>query len=162
MLIALLFLAKQSGSFAINSFYGLPLNLREQEFLFVAFLLDICRQSAYMWPVHTWLPDAHTEAPAGGSVMLAALLLKVGIYGFLRFNMPILPLACQELSWCMIILSLIAIVYIGFIAIVQTDMKKLIAYSSVAHMGFATLGCFMIYHIVHDAPKCLHEFTRIW
>ena len=102
-----------------------------------------------MWPVHTWLPDAHTEAPAGGSVVLAALMLKLGVYGFLRFSMPITPLACEKLAWLMIVLSLIAIVYIGLIAIVQTDMKKLIAYSSIAHMGFATLGCFMVYDIVH-------------
>ncbi len=101
-----------------------------------------------MWPVHTWLPDAHTEAPAGGSVVLAALMLKLGVYGFLRFSMPITPLACEKLAWLMIILSLIAIVYIGLIAIVQTDMKKLIAYSSIAHMGFATLGCFMVYDII--------------
>jgi len=100
-----------------------------------------------MWPVHTRLPDAHTEAPSGGSVVLAALMLKLGIYGFLRFSMPIVPEACAALSWFMIVLSLIAIVYIGLVAIVQTDMKKLIAYSSIAHMGFATLGCFMIYDI---------------
>jgi NADH-quinone oxidoreductase subunit M len=98
--------------------------------------------------VHTWLPDAHTEAPSGGSVVLAALMLKLGIYGFLRFSMPIVPLACEQLAWLMIILSLIAILYIGLIAIVQSDMKKLIAYSSIAHMGFATLGCFMVYEIV--------------
>jgi NADH-quinone oxidoreductase subunit M len=103
-----------------------------------------------MWPVHTWLPDAHTEAPAGGSVVLAALMLKLGVYGFLRFSMPITPLACESLSGLMIVLSLIAIVYIGLIAIVQTDMKKLIAYSSIAHMGFATLGCFMVYGVVYQ------------
>jgi len=98
--------------------------------------------------VHTWLPDAHTEAPAGGSVVLAALMLKLGVYGFLRFSMPIVPLACETMAWFMIVMSLIAIVYIGLIAIVQSDMKKLIAYSSIAHMGFATLGCFMVYDIV--------------
>jgi NADH-quinone oxidoreductase subunit M len=102
-----------------------------------------------MWPVHTWLPDAHTEAPAGGSVVLAALMLKLGVYGFLRFSMPITPLACEKLAWMMIVLSLVGIVYIGLIAIVQKDMKKLIAYSSIAHMGFATLGVFMVYDIVH-------------
>jgi NADH-quinone oxidoreductase subunit M len=101
-----------------------------------------------MWPVHTWLPDAHTEAPSGGSVVLAALMLKLGIYGFLRFSMPIVPNACQHFAWLMIIFSLIAIIYIGLVAIIQTDMKKLIAYSSIAHMGFATLGCFMVYDIM--------------
>jgi NADH-quinone oxidoreductase subunit M len=101
-----------------------------------------------MWPVHTWLPDAHTEAPAGGSVILAALMLKVGGYGFFRFSMPITPDASHALDWMMIALSLVAIVYIGLIALAQTDMKRLIAYSSVAHMGFVTLGCFMIYLIV--------------
>lgn len=150
MLIALLYLAQQSGSFEIQSFYRLPLPLAEQKILFFAFLLAFAVKVP-MWPVHTWLPDAHTEAPAGGSVVLAALMLKLGVYGFLRFNMPILPLACQELAWLMIILSLIAIVYIGLIAIVQKDMKKLIAYSSISHMGFATLGCFMTYDIVQSA-----------
>jgi NADH-quinone oxidoreductase subunit M len=101
-----------------------------------------------MWPLHTWLPDAHTEAPAGGSVILAALMLKIGTYGFLRFSLPITPDASNSLDWVMIALSLVAIVYIGFIAIAQTDMKKLIAYSSIAHMGFVTLGCFMIYIII--------------
>jgi NADH-quinone oxidoreductase subunit M len=103
-----------------------------------------------MWPMHTWLPDAHTEAPAGGSVVLAALMLKLGAYGFLRFSLPITPMASQYLDTLMIVLSLIAIIYIGFIAIAQSDMKKLIAYSSVAHMGFVTMGCFMIYIIIHD------------
>ncbi len=147
MLVALIYLYKQTGSFMIQSFYGLPLDLSTQKWLFFAFLLAFAVKVP-MWPVHTWLPDAHTEAPAGGSVVLAALMLKLGIYGFLRFSMPILPLACDELSMFMIILSLIGIVYIGLVAIVQTDMKKLIAYSSIAHMGFATLGCFMVYHIV--------------
>jgi NADH-quinone oxidoreductase subunit M len=126
----------------------LPLGIKTQTWLFLAFLLAFAVKVP-MWPVHTWLPDAHTEAPAGGSVVLAALMLKLGVYGFLRFSMPITPLACQELAWLMIVLSLIAIVYIGLIAIVQTDMKKLIAYSSIAHMGFATLGCFMVYDIVY-------------
>lgn len=147
MLVALIYLYNQSGSFMIQSFYGLPLSLYVQVWLFLAFLLAFAVKVP-MWPVHTWLPDAHTEAPAGGSVVLAALMLKLGVYGFLRFSMPITPMACEKLAFLMIILSLIAIVYIGLIAIVQTDMKKLIAYSSIAHMGFATLGCFMVYEIV--------------
>lgn len=147
LLIALIYLYNQTGSFLIQNFYGLPFSLTTQKWLFFAFLLAFAVKVP-MWPVHTWLPDAHTEAPAGGSVVLAALMLKLGIYGFLRFSMPITPLACVKLSGLMIALSLIAIVYIGLIAIVQTDMKKLIAYSSIAHMGFATLGCFMAYDIV--------------
>lgn len=147
MLVALLYLYTQAGSFMITDFYGLSLSLPTQIWLFIAFLLAF-GVKVPMWPVHTWLPDAHTEAPAGGSVVLAALMLKLGVYGFLRFSMPITPLAASSLSWLMISLSLVAIVYIGFIAIIQTDMKKLIAYSSVAHMGFATLGCFMVYEII--------------
>lgn len=147
MLVALIYLYNQTGSFLIQNFYGLPLSVTIQKWLFFAFLLAFAVKVP-MWPVHTWLPDAHTEAPAGGSVVLAALMLKLGIYGFLRFSMPITPLASSQLAWLMIILSLIAIVYIGLIAIVQSDMKKLIAYSSIAHMGFATLGCFMVYDIV--------------
>jgi NADH-quinone oxidoreductase subunit M len=147
MLVALIYLYNQTGSFMIQNFYGLPFSLTTQKWLFFAFLLAFAVKVP-MWPVHTWLPDAHTEAPSGGSVVLAALMLKLGIYGFLRFSMPITPLASNALAWFMIILSLIAIVYIGLIAIVQSDMKKLIAYSSIAHMGFATLGCFMVYDIV--------------
>ena len=149
MLVALLYLYNITGSFLIQNFYGLSLDLTTQKWLFLAFLLAFAVKVP-MWPLHTWLPDAHTEAPAGGSVVLAALMLKLGIYGFFRFSMPITPLACEKLAWVMIVLSLIAIVYIGLIAIVQTDMKKLIAYSSIAHMGFATLGCFMVYDIVAD------------
>ncbi len=147
MLVALLYLYTQTGVFDIQAFYGLHLSLATQKLLFFAFLMAFAVKVP-MWPVHTWLPDAHTEAPSGGSVVLAALMLKLGIYGFLRFSMPIAPLACEELAWFMITLSLIAIVYIGLVAIVQTDMKKLIAYSSIAHMGFATLGCFMVYDII--------------
>src|SRR5579872_4750625 len=147
MLIALLYLYNQTGVFDIQKFYGLHLNIHIQELLFFAFFLAFAVKVP-MWPVHTWLPDAHTEAPSGGSVVLAALMLKLGIYGFLRFSMPIVPEACAELAWIMIALSLVAIVYIGLVAIVQTDMKKLIAYSSIAHMGFATLGCFMVYDII--------------
>jgi len=147
MLIALLYMRLKGGSFAILDFYSLPLSMTEQTLIFIAFLMAFAVKVP-MWPVHTWLPDAHTEAPAGGSVVLAALMLKMGIYGFFRFSMPITPDACQHLVWLMIGLSLIAVVYIGFVAIIQTDMKRLIAYSSVAHMGFATLGAFMIYIII--------------
>jgi len=160
MLIALLYLYNQTGVFDIQHFYCLNLPLHIQELLFFAFFLAFAVKVP-MWPVHTWLPDAHTEAPSGGSVVLAALMLKLGIYGFLRFSMPIVPEACAELAWLMIILSLVAIVYIGLVAIVQTDMKKLIAYSSIAHMGFCTLGCFMVYDIIrhmnnfHDAYMSL-------
>lgn len=147
MLVGLIYLYNQTGSFMIENFYGLPLSANVQRWLFLGFFFAFAVKVP-MWPMHTWLPDAHTEAPAGGSVVLAALMLKLGIYGFLRFSMPIAPHASSELAWVMIGLSLIAIVYIGLIAIVQKDMKKLIAYSSIAHMGFATLGCFMIYDIV--------------
>ena len=147
MLVALLYLGLKANSFYIPTFFSLKLNLHQQIFIFIAFLLSFAIKVP-MWPVHTWLPDAHTEAPVGGSVVLAALMLKLGAYGFLRFSLPIVPDACRSLDWLMIILSLVAIVYIGFIAIAQTDMKKLIAYSSVAHMGFVTLGCFMVYVIV--------------
>lgn len=146
MLVALLYLYYRSGSFYILDFYKLPLTLHEQIWIFLAFLMAFAVKVP-MWPVHTWLPDAHTEAPAGGSVVLAALMLKMGVYGFMRFSMPITPDASMHLFWLMVILSLISIVYIGLVAIVQQDMKKLIAYSSVAHMGFATLGCFIIYEI---------------
>jgi len=125
----------------------LKLGLTAQMLIFFAFLASFAVKVP-MWPVHTWLPDAHTEAPAGGSVILAAILLKMGAYGFLRFSLPIVPDASQVLSGMMVSLSLIAIVYIAFIAIVQRDMKKLIAYSSVSHMGFVTLGCFMMYPII--------------
>lgn len=147
MLVGLVYLYTQTGSYMIQSFYGLPLSLHTQEWLFLAFLVSFAIKVP-MWPVHTWLPDAHTEAPAGGSVVLAALMLKLGIYGFLRFSMPIVPLACFHFDWLMISLSLVAILYIGIATIIQTDMKKLIAYSSIAHMGFATLGCFMVYDII--------------
>lgn len=157
MLVALIYLYNQTGSFMIQNFYGLPLDLSTQKWLFFAFLLAFAVKVP-MFPVHTWLPDAHTEAPAGGSVVLAALMLKLGVYGFLRFSMPILPFACSEFAWFMIGLSLVAIVYIGLVAIIQTDMKKLIAYSSIAHMGFATLGCFMVYIIV----KHMHSLQDVY
>lgn len=160
MLVALLYLHNLADSFYILDFYPLKLTLSQQIWIFLAFLLAFAVKIP-MWPVHTWLPDAHTEAPAGGSVVLAALMLKMGVYGFFRFSMPITPDACHSLYWVMLVLSLIAIVYIGLVAIAQTDMKRLIAYSSIAHMGFATLGAFMIYEILthttslHDAYMSL-------
>jgi len=146
MLVALLYLGFKAGTFDILAFYPLKLTATAQNFVFVAFLLAFAIKVP-MWPVHTWLPDAHTEAPAGGSIVLAAILLKLGAYGFLRFSLPIVPDASNFLSGFMIVLSLIAIVYIALVALVQQDLKKLIAYSSISHMGFVTLGCFMIYRI---------------
>lgn len=142
MLIALLYLYFQSGSFDILVWHQLPIPLSEQILLFLAFLVAFAVKVP-MWPVHTWLPDAHVEAPTGGSVVLAAIMLKLGAYGFLRFSLPITPDASHQLAWLMITLSLIAVIYIGLVALVQTDMKKLVAYSSIAHMGFVTLGFFV-------------------
>ena len=143
-LIALIYLFFQSGgSFSIQDWHQLPLDLNTQIWLFLAFLVAFAVKVP-MWPVHTWLPDAHVEAPTGGSVVLAAIALKLGAYGFLRFSLPIAPDASHELSGLMIGLSLIAVIYIGFVALVQADMKKLVAYSSIAHMGFVTLGFFML------------------
>jgi NADH-quinone oxidoreductase subunit M len=143
LLVSVLYLYNKSGgSFAILDWHRLPLPLRAQELLFFGFLLAFAVKVP-MWPVHTWLPDAHVEAPTGGSVVLAAIMLKLGAYGFVRFTLPILPDASRELAWLMIALSLIAVVYIGLVALVQTDMKKLIAYSSISHMGFVTLGFFI-------------------
>jgi NADH-quinone oxidoreductase subunit M len=143
MLVAMLYLYdKSGGSFSIPDWHKLPLPLAAQVLLFFGFLFAFAVKVP-MWPVHTWLPDAHTEAPTGGSVVLAAILLKLGAYGFVRFTLPILPDASRELAWLMIALSLVAIVYIGLVTLVQTDMKRLIAYSSIAHMGFVTLGFFI-------------------
>ncbi|MCC6474364.1 MAG: NADH-quinone oxidoreductase subunit M [Burkholderiales bacterium] len=143
LLVAFLYLYSRSGgSFAVLDYHTLPLPLDAQIVLFVAFLLAFAVKVP-MWPVHTWLPDAHVEAPTGGSAVLAAILLKLGAYGFIRFSLPILPDASHYLAPLMITLSLVAIVYIGLVALVQTDMKKLIAYSSIAHMGFVTLGMFL-------------------
>jgi NADH-quinone oxidoreductase subunit M len=143
MLVALLYLYQKSGgSFAIVDWHKLPLTLEAQRWLFFGFLFAFAVKVP-MWPVHTWLPDAHTEAPTGGSVVLAAILLKLGAYGFVRFSLPMFPDASRELAWLMIALSLIAIAYIGLVTLVQTDMKRLIAYSSVSHMGFVTLGFFL-------------------
>jgi NADH-quinone oxidoreductase subunit M len=130
------------NSFSILEWYQLPLSLETQVYLFIAFFAAFAVKVP-MWPVHTWLPDAHVEAPTGGSVVLAAVTLKVGGYGFIRFVLPILPDASHYLAGFVITLSLIAVIYIGFVALVQPDMKKLIAYSSIAHMGFVTLGIFL-------------------
>ena len=143
MLIALVYLYfKSGGSFDIAAWHQLPLPLNAQSLLFFAFLAAFSVKVP-MWPVHTWLPDAHVEAPTGGSVVLAAIMLKLGAYGFLRLSMPIAPDAAREFDWLMITLSLVAVLYIGLVALVQQDMKKLVAYSSIAHMGFVTLGIFI-------------------
>jgi NADH-quinone oxidoreductase subunit M len=143
MLIALIYLYwKSGGSFSILDWHQLPLPMTAQALLFFAFFAAFSVKVP-MWPVHTWLPDAHVEAPTGGSVVLAAIMLKLGAYGFLRFSMPIAPDASREYAWFIITLSLVAVLYIGLVALVQRDMKKLVAYSSVAHMGFVTLGFFL-------------------
>jgi NADH-quinone oxidoreductase subunit M len=147
MLVALIYMYLKSGDYDIASFQALGLGMREQVLIFLAFLVAFAVKVP-MWPVHTWLPDAHVEAPTGGSVILAAIMLKMGGYGFLRFSLPVTPDASMSLDWLVIALSLIAVVYIGFVALVQTDMKKLIAYSSIAHMGFVTLGFFVAYSIL--------------
>jgi NADH-quinone oxidoreductase subunit M len=147
MLVALIYMYLKTGSYELAAFQRLPLTLHEQIFIFLAFFAAFAVKVP-MWPVHTWLPDAHVEAPTGGSVVLAAIMLKMGGYGFLRFSLPIAPDASRELDWLIVALSLVAVVYIGFVALVQRDMKKLIAYSSIAHMGFVTLGAFIGYQIL--------------
>lgn len=147
MLIALIYLHMKTGEFSLAAFAAAPLSAKEQAWLFFAFFAGFAIKVP-MWPVHTWLPDAHVEAPTGGSVILAAIMLKVGTYGFIRFSLPITPDASQEYAWVMIAFSLVAIIYIGYVALVQPDMKKLIAYSSVAHMGFVTLGIFIALALV--------------
>ena len=143
MLVALIYLYIQSGgSFDLTVWQALPLSSKAQTLLFFAFFAAFAVKVP-MWPVHTWLPDVHVEAPTGGSAVLAAIMLKLGAYGFLRFSLPITPDASHEWAWLLIALSVIAVVYVGLVAIVQQDMKKLVAYSSVAHMGFVTLGFFM-------------------
>jgi len=142
MLVALIYLYSAADSFEILDWYQVPLALSTQKLLFFAFFMAFAVKVP-MWPVHTWLPDAHVEAPTGGSVVLAAITLKIGAYGFLRFILPILPDASRALAPFVITLSLIAVIYIGFVALAQTDMKKLIAYSSISHMGFVTLGFFL-------------------
>jgi NADH-quinone oxidoreductase subunit M len=149
MLIAVIYLYNQADSWSILAWHQLPLSLTQQTWLFLG-LLAAFAVKIPMWPVHTWLPDAHVEAPTGGSVVLAAIMLKIGGYGFIRFSLPITPDAAAALDWLVIALSLIAIVYISFVALVQQDMKKLIAYSSISHMGFATLGLFIAFTIFRE------------
>ena len=144
MLIAIIYLYMQTGSYSITDFYANSFSINQQILIFLAFLFAFAVKIP-MWPVHTWLPDAHVEAPTGGSVVLAAILLKMGGYGFLRFSLPITPDASMAMAPIMIALSLIAIIYIGLVALAQNDMKKLIAYSSISHMGFVTLGCFVFF-----------------
>ena len=147
MLVCLIYLHMKTGAFSLEAFAQAGLTTKEQAWLFFAFLIAFAIKVP-MWPVHTWLPDAHVEAPTGGSVILAAIMLKVGGYGFIRFSLPITPDASQEYAWVVIAMSLIAILYIGYVALVQEDMKKLIAYSSIAHMGFVTLGIFIALALV--------------
>jgi len=146
MLIGLIYLYIQSGTWDILAWHELPLSFTAQKWLFIGFLAAFAVKVP-MFPVHTWLPDAHVEAPTGGSVVLAAIMLKIGGYGFIRFSLPITPDASAALDWLVIGLSLIAVVYIGFVALAQQDMKKLIAYSSISHMGFVTLGLFIAFSI---------------
>ncbi|MBC7989039.1 MAG: NADH-quinone oxidoreductase subunit M [Luteimonas sp.] len=150
MLVGLIYLYLKGGSWQLPDLYALPLTAAEQTWLFFAFLIAFAVKVP-MFPVHTWLPDAHVEAPTGGSVILAAIMLKIGGYGFLRFSLPILPDAGHEWAWVVIALSLIAVIYIGLVAMVQQDMKRLIAYSSISHMGFVTLGTFIAFALMRDA-----------
>ena len=149
MLVALIYMYLKSGSFSILDFHMLSMTMTEQVLIFIAFLMAFAVKVP-MWPVHTWLPDAHVEAPTGGSVILAAIMLKIGGYGFLRFSLPITPDASHELMWLIVFMSLVAVVYIGFVALAQQDMKKLIAYSSIAHMGFVTLGIFLVFALLDN------------
>lgn len=150
MLAAFLYLGYLSGSFAIETFYAVKLSMTAQTLIFIAFFLGFAIKIP-MFPVHTWLPDAHTEAPAGGSIVLAAILLKLGAYGFIRFSLPIVPDASSHYAYVIVALSLVAVVYVGLVAVIQKDMKRLIAYSSISHMGFVTLGCFAIFAIAQNA-----------
>ena len=146
LLIALIYLYFQTGNFQILDFHDAQVGMTAQILMFLAFLIAFAVKVP-MWPVHTWLPDAHVEAPTGGSVILAAIMLKLGAYGFLRFMIPIAPDASAELDWLIIFMSLVAVVYIALVALVQEDMKKLVAYSSISHMGFVTLGFVMVFSI---------------
>ena len=152
MLIGLIYLYNITGTWSILDWHQAPLAMNVQKWLFLGFLAAFAVKIP-MWPVHTWLPDAHVEAPTGGSVILAAIMLKIGGYGFVRFSLPITPDASAALDWLLITLSLIAVVYIGFVALVQQDMKKLIAYSSISHMGFVTLGLFIAFGIFRNNPE---------
>ncbi|KLD71022.1 MULTISPECIES: NADH-quinone oxidoreductase subunit M [Xanthomonas] len=149
MLVGLVYLYLKGGSFQLADLYALQLTAKEQTWIFFAFLIAFAVKVP-MFPVHTWLPDAHVEAPTAGSVILAAIALKIGGYGFLRFNLPIVPDASHEFAWLVITLSLIAVIYVGLVALVQDDMKKLVAYSSIAHMGFVTLGTFIAFTLVRE------------
>ena len=152
MLIGLVYLYLKGGSFAFTDLYALKLSATEQTWLFFAFLIAFAVKVP-MFPVHTWLPDAHVEAPTGGSVILAAIMLKIGGYGFLRFSLPIVPDAGAEWAWLVIGLSLIALIYVGLVALVQDDMKKLIAYSSISHMGIVTLGTFVAFALMRGGNQ---------
>ena len=147
MLVALIYMGSKADSFAIQSLHEMALSSKAQTLIFFAFFVAFAVKIP-MWPVHTWLPDAHVEAPTAGSAVLAAIMLKMGGYGFLRFSLPVVPDASQQFAWLVILFSLIAVVYIGFVALAQADMKKLIAYSSISHMGFVTLGMFVIFGII--------------
>ncbi len=154
MLVAFIYLYRVTGTYDLFAFMEAPISMTAQKLIFIGFLLAFAVKVP-MWPVHTWLPDAHVEAPTGGSVILAAIMLKMGGYGFVRLSLPIVPDASEYFAGLMIALSLIAVVYIGFVALMQTDMKKLIAYSSIAHMGFVTLGFFLNWHISGDSGAVL-------
>ena len=160
MLVALIYLYLKAGNYDIQGFWTLPLSRTEQLFIFLAFFAAFAVKIP-MVPVHTWLPDAHVEAPTGGSVILAAIMLKLGGYGFIRFALPITPDAAHELDWLVIGLSLVAVAYIGLVALVQQDMKKLIAYSSIAHMGFVTLGLFLAWGVMDSTGSTVGVATGI-